>query len=197
MKKVVERYDKFIRVITIAPMIALWLLLALYFATPEHGIRGLDLALSIVFLVILPVLAYPLQPFIPGFRDGGRKAQRKLAIVTALIGYICGIVYCFMFPVPDVLLVVYLTYFISGVAVAVFSKFTQLKASGHACGVMGPISVAVYYIGPWALVGLIVYALAFVSSVRMKRHTPTEFIVGSIIPVIAQFISIAICGAAR
>ena len=38
MRKLIERYDKFIRVITIAPVIALALLLALYFAAPEYGI---------------------------------------------------------------------------------------------------------------------------------------------------------------
>ena len=190
MSKLIERYDKFIRVITIAPVIALILLLSLYFAAPEYGVTGGQLALSILFLVVLPVLGYPLQPFIPGFKNGGREAQRKLAIITALIGYISGIVYAAICNVPDVLMVVYLTYLISGVAVAAFSKLTHIKASGHACGVMGPIAVAIYYISPWALIGLVVYALAFISSVRMKRHTVAEFIIGSVIPVVALAISV-------
>ncbi len=190
LSKLIDRYDKFIRIITIAPVIALALLLAIYFAAPENGVTGGQLALSIFFLVVLPVAGYPLQPFIPGFKNGGREAQRKLAIITALIGYICGIIYAAICCVPDILMAIYLTYLISGIAVALFSKLTHIKASGHACGVMGPIAVAVYYISPWALLGLAVYALAFVSSVRMKRHTAVELIIGSIIPVAAFAVSL-------
>ena len=197
ISKFVERYDKFIRVITIAPFIALLLLLALYFLAPQYSVTAQQLAYSILFLVILPVMGYPLQPIIPGFKNGGRKAQRNLAIITAVIGYICGIVYAFLGNVPDALLVIFLTYFISGVGIALFSKLTPIKASGHACGVMGPIAVAVYYISPWALVCLIIYGLAFISSVRMKRHTATEFLIGSLIPVAALAASVLICRAIR
>ncbi|MGM9522759.1 MAG: hypothetical protein ACI3VB_09830 [Oscillospiraceae bacterium] len=194
MNRLIEKYDKLIRIITIAPFMALLLLLAVYFGTPGYGVTKIQLAVSIVFLVILPVLAYPLQPFIPGFKDGGRAAQRKLAIITALVGYVLGLIFAFVFTVPDIFMVIYLTYLISGLAVALFSKLTHIKASGHACGIMGPIAVGLKYLGLWALSGLVLYALAFLSSVRMKRHTVSEFIIGSIIPVAALFVSVWLCG---
>lgn len=191
---IIAKYDKTIRVITVAPIMALILLLCVYFLAPDAGMTAWRLIFAIIFLMVMPLLAYPLQPLIPGFKGKGRKGQRNLAIVASVMGYIFGIVYCCIFGAPRVLFIIYLTYLFSGIAIAIFSKFTPIKASGHACGIAGPVAAGTYFLGPWALTGVIIYTLVFVSSVRMKRHTVPEFLAGGLIPILALFAAVAISG---
>jgi hypothetical protein len=181
---------KIIRVATVVPVIALALLLILYFARPDIFNGPLRFALSIVFLVGLPLLAYPLQPVVPKFKDMGREGQRSLAMVAANLGYIAGIVFALFSDSSRDLLIIYLTYFLSGLLIVLFNKVLKLRASGHACGIVGPLVSLVYFCGPVALWGVIVLAAAWWASVTMKRHTHTELILGSILPVAALGISI-------
>jgi hypothetical protein len=196
MKKVTQKVthilDKAVRVVTIAPVMALILMLSLYFLAPRAGITAEQLLFGILFLSVMPVVAYPIQPIVPGFRDKGRKGQRDLAIITAVLGYIGGIVYCFASRATETMFVIYLTYLLSGTMIALFSRFTKLKASGHACGIAGPIAAATHFISPWALLGLVLYVVVLFSSLRMKRHTLPEFLVGGAISVAAMFISIRV-----
>ena len=61
----------FIRKITIPPVFAVVLLLSVYFSYPEQFGAVWHMIGGIVFFAILPVLAYPLQKYIPGFKDKG------------------------------------------------------------------------------------------------------------------------------
>jgi len=184
-----ERINKIVRILTVAPIQAIILILTLFFAAPQYGITGWQAFFSILFLAVLPALAYPLQRFMPHFKDKGRKGQRDLAIVFSVAGYVCGIIYTLVLQPHRVLAVVYLTYLLSGIAIALFSALTPIKASGHACGIVGPMVTICRYVSWWGLVLLVFYAMAFVSSLQMKRHTWQEFLAGSAIPVAALFIS--------
>ena len=69
--------SKTLRVITIAPFMALILLSLIYIQHPEY-LGGLSAyILAVLFLVVFPVLAYPLQPFIPKFRGRGRGSAKS------------------------------------------------------------------------------------------------------------------------
>lgn len=186
--------NKTIRAITVAPVMAALLLLALYFASPGFGITPLQLVFALSFLSFLPLLAYPVQALIPRLRAGGRALQRRMAIIFSVVGYICGILYSLIFEESRVLTVTYLTYLISGVGIALFSALTSVKASGHACGIAGPAVAAWYFIGPIGLIGLALYVPSFIASVRMKRHTIWEFLLGGLVSVAAFFASLLICG---
>lgn len=183
---------KIIRVVTVVPVIALALLLILFFARPAVFNGPFRFALSTVFLVVLPILAYPLQPVVPKFKDMGREGQRSLAMVAANLGYVAGIVFALLSDSSRELLIIYLTYFLSGLLIVLFNKVLGLRASGHACGIAGPIACLVYFCGPAALWGVVVLAAAWWASVLMKRHTHGELILGSILPVAALGISILV-----
>jgi len=67
----------------------------------------------------------------------------------------------------------------------VFNKLFKLKASGHACGIVGPVAMLIYlqmYIP--AIVGALLIIPVYVSSIKTKQHTPTQLIIGSAIPII-------------
>ena len=178
-----------IRIITLPPIIAGILVSLLYFLLP--GSFGLmEYILSLVFLVVLPLLGYPLQRFIPGFKDKGREGQRNLALIMSIVGYIAGFIVALCTNVSGILFIVYLTYLISGALLILFNKGFKIKASGHAGGFAGPLTVAICLISSWFYFGLAVLALVFWASLKMKRHTLSQLIIGSFIPVAAFFVSV-------
>ena len=180
-----ELSAKVIRVITIAPIMALLLMTSLYLSDAAL-LGGLPQYLaSIFFLAVLPVLAYPLQSFIPLFKRDKRSGQRKLAFITSVVGYLCGIIFATATNAPMIVHVIYWTYFLSVTLLTAFNSFTPWKASGHACGVCGPVVTMVYFIGPQALTALLIYVALFWASLKMKRHTVTELILGGLDSVFA------------
>jgi len=175
---------KIIRVATVPPIMAsaLFIILGAY-----RTLGFVDTLLGILFLGILPILSYPLQPFIPHYKDKGREGQRNLAIVFSVAGYILGCVLALIFEAPlNTVVFIYLDYLISGVLIAVFNKLFHLKASGHACGIVGPVAMLVYW-GLYipAAVGAVLTVFVFISSIKMKRHTFLQLLGGSAITVSA------------
>ncbi len=180
---------KIVRILTIPPILAAFLFLTL----GGFGImEWVDALLGILFIGILPVLSYPLQPVLPYFKHKGREGQRNLAIIFSVLGYILGCVLALCFGAPkDTVLFIYLDYLISGVLIALFNKVFKLRASGHACGLVGPVAMilyfsitrAHYYMLIPAGVGLLLTVPVFISSIKMKRHTFPQLLGGSAITV--------------
>lgn len=179
---------KFIRTITVAPIMAFMLLVTLYFMDAKYFGNLTNYIFANVFLVVLPIIGYPLQPLIPGFKNKGREGQRNLAILMAVVGYISSIVYGFFANIPKSLWIIFLGYLLSGLGIVVFNKVVKLRASGHACGVIGPLVLYICLSGiskVSCFIGLIVTGLIYWSSLKIKRHTISELIYGSIIPVVS------------
>lgn len=152
-----------------------------------------EYVMALIFIAVLPITAYPLQPVIPPFKSRGRKGQRALAFVMCTLGYILGVAYGIIFSVGRPIFTMLLTYLLSGVSLLAVNRVFRFKASGHACGLMGPLAALAYFIGPFALiVGLLLFAAAFWSSVYMKRHTAAQFAVGAAIPVFWLAVCISI-----
>ena len=192
MSKKMSVITKIIRVLTIPPIMALILLVTLFVKRPEFFGSPLLFGLAVFFISVLPVLAYPLQPIVPGFKDKGREGQRSLAMVFSVLGYLLGCLTNLFMSAPMELWLVYLVYLISGVCIAIFNKLFHLRASGHACGIMGPIAFLLYSNIAFAVAGFIVYIAALWASIKMKRHTLPQFIGGAAIPVVALFVLVTV-----
>lgn len=188
-----HKISQIIRIVTLAPIMVLLLLMILYSKRPGifQGIS--NYILSVVFLTLLPIAAYPLQQYIPGFQDKGRDGQRKLAMIMAVIGYLLGIISALCFGVTKYLLMIYLTYLFSGILILLFNRVLKVRASGHACGVAGPIAILIYLLDFTAIFSIIILALVYWASLVMKRHTWSELIWGTIIPVLSLLLSITLC----
>lgn len=179
-----NKLNKIIRLLTIPPIMAA----ALFLILGVYGILSpIDSALGILFIAVLPVLSYPLQPIIPYFKDRGREGQRNLAIVFSVVGYVLGCILALIFNAPiNTVVFIYLDYLLSGILIAVFNKAFHLKASGHACGIVGPVAMLLYY-GLYlpAAIGAVLVIPVFISSIMMKRHTFLQLLGGSAITVSA------------
>ena len=187
-----QRLAKVVRIATVPPVMALMLLVILYITKAEFFGTPLNLVLAIVFLVILPILGYPLQPIVPYFKDKGRDGQRTLAMIMASAGYVLGLISALILPVSDYLLIIYLTYLFSGLLLVLLNKVFKIKASGHACGAAGPIFSLIYFLGPWILFGLLLLAAVFWASLVMKRHDKTELVIGTTVPTYALMLAFLI-----
>lgn len=175
-KKVVA---KTIRTITIPPLLVSTLLVLLYFIRPEIYRSIGDMIAAIIFLALIPTSAYPLQKLIPRLRDTGRKGQRMLAFVMSIVGYTSGFAFAWFTGVTNELKFIYGTYLVSVILLVVFNKLLHFKASGHACGVFGPLIHAVYFMGwGWLLPCAAALAAVIWSSLYLTRHTKSELFFG-------------------
>lgn len=164
---------------------ALVMLLVLYLLAPLVFGGTLHFLMIVFFLVVLPLLAYPLQPLIKKYKDKGREGQRTLALIFAVAGYVAGFTAAIVFGAPRDVLVIYLSYMTSGLLVAAANKVFHFKASGHACGVTGPFLLLVYFGQPIGYIGIGILAAAWLASLYMKRHTWPQLLVGALIPFAA------------
>ncbi len=172
-----------IRKITVPPVFAASLLIILYLTNPAYFGSVWQMLGGLLFLVILPLMAYPLQKYIPHYRDGGRDGQRSLAMIFSALGYLFGTITAFLSSAPDEVKIIYLEYLLCGISMLLFNKVFKMKASGHACGVFGPVLLLAYfrmYIP--ALIGALLIIPVYISSIQTKRHTAPQLVGGSIIP---------------
>ena len=187
-----EKLAKIIRIITIPPIMALFLFIVLFIFKDNLFVELADFIAGILFLVVIPTLAYPFQKFIPKFKDKGRDGQRKLAFIVTLLSYTGMLLYVLMANVSPDMLLICLTYFLT-VLILTLSNKLHIKASGHAASCSSPLVFFVYYFSWKALIPSVLAFLTILwSSLVTKRHTVKEFMVGSIICIISFAISYVI-----
>lgn len=182
-----------IRIFTAAPIVSMALLIALLIRVPQlfHGIGSFLIA--VLFIVIVPLAAYPLQKHLNRFKNKGREGQRNLAIVTAGVGYALGAAAAVIRRESGDMVLIYITYLLSWLILVLLNKAVHIRASGHACGTAGPLAVGSHFFGVWAVaIGVVVLALVYWSSLKLKRHTPRELACGTLVPVVALAIAIII-----
>lgn len=66
----------------------------------------------------------------------------------------------------------------------IFNKVLHLKASGHACGIVAPVVLFIYFrmFVPAAIGGVLVIPV-LISSLKTKRHTMPQLLGGCLISV--------------
>ncbi|MGX8704158.1 MAG: hypothetical protein ACSW8H_06895 [bacterium] len=170
-----------IRILSIPPVMATGLVILL--ALKAETFRSpAEIALTILFLAIFPVLAYPLSAIIPSVRAKGREGQRNLAFITTAVGYLLGMIYGIFISRNPSLIMLYGIYLLSVILLLIANKLLRLRASGHGCSVTGPLFFLGYFLGPIGLaLGSALFAFILWASVVAKRHTVREFISGACI----------------
>lgn len=182
-----------IRKLTIPPVFAATLLITIYITFPHYYNSFWGLIGGVFFLTVLPTLAYPLQKYIPHFKSRGREGQRSLAMIFSFVGYLVGTLIAFLSSASIELKVIYLEYLFCGIGMLFLNKVFRIKASGHACGVVGPVLLLVYFdLYIPALIGAALILPVYISSVRTKQHTISQLIIGSIIPLATLCLIISI-----
>ena len=181
---------KVLRVTTIPPLFALYLVLLLWWQVPGFFASGTHLAVAIACLTVFPTLSYPTTWLTKkAFREY-RKMQRWMAIFFTLAGYAVLTIYAFAANATAQEMTVYLTYAISVLCVWLTS-LTKCHVSAHTCGVAGPIVIAAYYIHPQFLWAFFLLAGVVWSSLYLKRHKLLELVLGAFFPIVVFFLLVA------
>ena len=181
-----EEFAKFIRTVTIPPIMVSLLLLVLYICKSGIFSNIYELLLSVLFLAVIPIAAYPLQPLIPKYKDKGREGQRNLAFILSFSGYIAAVLYGIFARTTKELLLIFVTYFLSVIILLFFNKVIKFRSSGHACSISGPLVFFIYFMGWVTLIPCcILFALICWASLVLKRHTVKELIGGCVSCIIA------------
>ncbi len=190
-KKSKNAIAKIVRGIAIPPTFVFTLSVLMYILK-QSAFRGFfDLAVMLFTLALCPALAYPLARILPHYKNAGRAGSRSLAFITSAVGYTIGTLYAFLSNASDDLKFIFVGYAVALVALTVLNKLCRLKASGHACGIVGPLLYTVYYFGPLFLIPCALIAAAVVwASVYRKSHTPGELLLGSLCAFAGFFLAL-------
>lgn len=169
-----------IRILTVAPIVALAALTLLWCQAPSFYAAAYHYWYGLCCLTVVPLLAYPVS----WIMKSGRTKQRKLAVAFSLVGYGALLGLCIFSKATSAELAVYLMYIGSVVVIAVTSRYPKLHASGHACGVAGPVVALCLLLKPIYCLGLLVLPLVYWSSMVLKRHTWRELLLGTGTPIL-------------
>lgn len=173
---------KIMRILTVPPLLVGWMVLFLYVKTDLFSYLW-EALLVLLFLAVIPALAYPLQPILPGFRGKGRSGQRKLAMILSCAGYVAGVIVGYAMRVGSEVQMIFNTYLLS-VFVLVLLNCFHVRASGHACSVSGPLLFLCVY-GHYTVIlpCVLIAGMVTWSSLVLKRHTVKELILGASVSV--------------
>ena len=179
-----EKIYKFIRIITLAPLLAGFSVAAIALLCPGVFPTAWHFIYTLVFLTVLPLTAYPLQKYIPRFKDKGRSGQRILAMIFAVAGYIFCLIANIFASAPSGMWLITLEYLISGILILLFNKTLHIKLSAHGCGTVGPVFLLLYF-GLYVPAGVmfLLAIFSYIASIKANHHTLPQLIGGSAVSV--------------
>ncbi len=181
-----EKFAKILRVLTIPPLLILFMIMFLKWKTDIFSSMT-EMLSVLLFLAVIPALAYALQPIVPGFRHKGRSGQRTLAIILSCVGYTAGVITGYAMRMSNEVKLIFNTYFLSVVVLVALNCF-HVRASGHACSVAGPLIFLVFYGHYFMILPCVLIAVAVVwSSLWLKRHTVKELMLGFTVSTVSFF----------
>lgn len=185
-----EKIARIISILTVVPIVAFFTITLLYIKFKEEFVSPLWYFHSILFLTILPISAYPLKHILPKYRNAGRDGERKLAFILAVSGYIMGSFFILLLRGPLIVKKIFAAYVASGVILTFINKVLQFKASGHACGVSGPIILLYHFLGKPILLLYLIMPLIFWSRINLKRHTYKELVAGTLVGIFSTILGL-------
>lgn len=185
-----EKIARIISVLTVVPIVAFSTITLLYIKFKKEFISPLWYFHSILFLTILPISAYPLKHILPKYKNAGRDGERKLAFILAVSGYIIGSLLVLLLRGPLIVKKIFAAYVASGVLLAFVNKILKFKASGHACGVSGPITLLYHFLGKPILFLYLIMPLIFWSRINLKRHTYKELVAGILVGIFSTLLGL-------
>jgi len=188
-KRRIRAVAKALRIITVAPFMAF---IAFTIMLMRGGVFNNfhEYLWALLFISVIPLCAYPLQKILPPFKYKGRKGQRTLAMIMSILGYTLSLPYAAVAHISPTLTALFITYVLSGVSLFIINKLFKFKASGHSCGIAGPVGVLVYFMGATVpgiitlICGVLLLAAALWATLKTHAHTAAQFIVGAIIPIL-------------
>ena len=182
-----------VRVLTLPPIVTGLTLVLMY--APAGLLTLRELLLCEVFLLLVPLAAYPLREIFHIGRNR-RDGQRSTALVLSAAGYACGFIWSLLVPCSWLVHILFLSYVGSIAALLALNAGLGLRASGHACSTTAPVFLLTWKLHPLFIIpSLLLIAAVYRSSLKLSRHTLPQLLIGSSISLLACGLSILVYGA--
>ncbi len=107
------------------------------------------------------------------------KEDRSYPLLLVIFSYVIGVIVLYLIGAPSLTTVLMLCYLNNTVLVLIINHFW--KISIHAMGLTGPLTALIYLFGWPCLIFTILVPLVGWSRVYLKKHTPWQVIIGSIL----------------
>jgi len=180
-----------ISVLFTVPMVALIVFLIMWFDNSKQNFNDniFYLINSILFFTIIPISAYFIVRINKKLRMLGRETERRYAFIFGIIGYLLGNISLLFLKNPTKAMIgLYLSYLISSIILAFVNKALKFKASGHACGITGPILALNFIVGIKMLWLFILVPIVMWSRLVLKRHDLKQLISGAMTSFLVTFV---------
>lgn len=182
-----------VRVLTLPPIVTGLTLVLMY--APAGLLTLRELLLCEVFLLLVPLAAYPLREIFHIGRNR-REGQRSTALVLSAAGYACGFIWSLLVPCSWLVHILFLSYVVSIAALLALNAGLGLRASGHACSTTAPVFLLTWKLHPLFIIpSMLLIAAVYRSSLKLSRHTLPQLLIGSSISLLACGLSILVYGA--
>jgi len=174
-----QKIAKIVGIATIPPLFVLMVVTWLWVKGDIPGFNLYWYLVTLGMLAVVPALAYPLSYLIPSIRDQGRDGQRRLAFILSIVGYIAGVIIGQFGDAPMLIRCLFWGYLFSGGTLALVNVLLRYKASGHACGLSGPITFMTIATGGRLWYLFLLLPLVFWARVKRDQHTIGNMLAGT------------------
>jgi hypothetical protein len=146
--------------------------------------------ISILFMSVIPLLAW--THLLKHPKDF--KGERKLSFVIDILSYSIGFVILLIMKKRNIYSALALSYLLNAAALAIINK-AGYKASGHGAGIGGPATALTFAFGWSGAISFLFLLPVGYAKVKLKDHTPLQFIIGAGLSAAITYISFVIMGA--
>ena len=144
---------------------------------------------SILFIGVIPLLAWSHLLRYPG----DFKGERKLAFVIDILSYFIGFVILLIMKKQNIYSALVLSYLLNVTVLTIINK-AGYKASGHGAGIGGPATALTFAFGWSGAISFLFLLPVGYAKVKLKDHTPLQFIIGAALSAAITYISFVIMG---
>lgn len=181
-----------VRILTLPPIVIGITLLLMY--VPAGLLTPQELLLCEIFLLLIPLVAYPLREIFHIGKDR-RTGQRRTALICSSVGYIAGMIWSLLVPCSWIVHILFLSYMISIALLLLLNAGFHFRASGHACSMTAPAVLFTWKLHPLMFIPSVLLIVAvYRSSLKLSRHTLLQLLAGSAVSLLACAISVMIYG---
>ncbi|BDZ67361.1 phosphatase PAP2 family protein [Methanobacterium ferruginis] len=173
-----EKFADFISTVTNPPFVAIPVFLVINYTLLYGGDWLWFSVVSIFFVSILPIITSFLWIMRNELEvDMPRREDRIYPLLLVILSYVLGVVVLYTLGAPQLTTVLMICYLNNTIVVLLFSLFW--KISIHAMGIAGPATAIIYLFGWPGLIFSLLVPLVIWSRLYLKRHTPSQLIMGT------------------
>jgi len=184
-----ETLAHFISVVSNPPLVAIPVFLVINYTLLYNGGWLWFSSLSIFFVSILPIITSTLWIKRKKLEvDMPKREDRIYPLLMVILSYIVGVMVLYTLGAPPLTTTLMIAYLNNTIVVLLFSLYW--KISIHAMGMAGPATAIIYLFGWTGLIFSLLVPLVLWSRLHLKRHTPAQLIVGTVLGYLLTAIQI-------